>query len=320
MTDLVSVVIPTHRRPTLVARAVKSVLAQTYQNFEIIVVNDGSDQQTTDILAKETDPRLRVVQVPVARGHNGARNAGLENATGVWVAFLDDDDEWYPLKLERQLELIAADPDPRNLIVSCRLVVQTPNRWLVQPQTLYDGSTPMSEYLFCRKSSHDYRHLQTSTLIASRELCTKSPFDSALKKHADYDFVLRAVTVHGTRVKMCGEPLVVWHHDDDTTHVGAVRRWKYSLDWMNSNPDFFTPASRLAFYCTAVTPPPTHLFSIWTFLRSHWSEVKRHRIFVYLLVREWGLLARSKLQSIVHRTKRGLRGLLSRKPTTTPQK
>ena len=96
---LVSAVIPTYRRADLVARAVRSVLEQTLEDLEVVVVVDGADDRTSEALGQIADRRLRVVVSKTQLGHSEARNAGVAEARAPWVAFLDDDDLWLPLKL-----------------------------------------------------------------------------------------------------------------------------------------------------------------------------------------------------------------------------
>ena len=101
----VSVVIPVFNRPAAVRRAIESVLAQTCQDFEIIVVDDGSTDETPAVVAGLADPRMTLIQHEGNRGGSAARNTGLRAASAEYVAFLDSDDEWLPRKLERQLEV-----------------------------------------------------------------------------------------------------------------------------------------------------------------------------------------------------------------------
>lgn len=98
-------------RPGYLKRALDSMLAQTWSNYEIIVINDGSDHETAELLEAYTaqDARIRVVKGP-ATGAAGARNAGLRQARGHLIAFLDDDDYWAPEKIEKQVELHTAYP------------------------------------------------------------------------------------------------------------------------------------------------------------------------------------------------------------------
>jgi glycosyltransferase involved in cell wall biosynthesis len=103
---LTSVVIPTHNRAALLARAIRSVQAQTYDNLEIIVVDDLSTDNTRDIVQGFGDPRIRYIRHETNRGGSAARNTGIRAARGDVIAFLDDDDEWDPLKTEEQLQLL----------------------------------------------------------------------------------------------------------------------------------------------------------------------------------------------------------------------
>jgi glycosyltransferase involved in cell wall biosynthesis len=102
---LVSVVIPTRYRPEMVCRSVLSALRQTHPNLEVIVVVDGPDPLTIAALGALDDPRLRTVPLPENVGGSDARNCGVRTSKGEWIAFLDDDDEWLPQKLEKQLAL-----------------------------------------------------------------------------------------------------------------------------------------------------------------------------------------------------------------------
>lgn len=106
----VSVILPVYNRATTVRRAVDSVLTQTYGCFELIVVDDGSTDQTPQILSEITDPRLRRVRLTRNAGAAQARNAGIEAARGNLIAFIDSDDSWRPEKLQRQVAAMRCNP------------------------------------------------------------------------------------------------------------------------------------------------------------------------------------------------------------------
>ena len=101
----VSVIIPTYNRADLISKPIQSVLAQSYQDFEIIVVDDCSTDNTETVLESFDDPRIHYIQHQTNSGAAVARNTGIDRSTGDYVAFLDSDDEWLPEKLEKQLNL-----------------------------------------------------------------------------------------------------------------------------------------------------------------------------------------------------------------------
>jgi glycosyltransferase involved in cell wall biosynthesis len=111
---LVSVVVATYKRPQLVQRAVNSILAQTYDEWEFIVVNDDPETDVSGVIPE--DPRISYAQHYKNRDLNGARNTGVRAASGKYIAFLDDDDEWKPTKLEKQVEAFEELDDTYGLI------------------------------------------------------------------------------------------------------------------------------------------------------------------------------------------------------------
>ena len=111
MVPTISVVIPVFNRAEAVRRAIASVLAQTFGDFELIVVDDGSTDETVTSVAGFTDPRVRCIRHERKRGASAARNTGIRASTAPYVAFLDSDDEWLPTKLERQAQLFEGADD-----------------------------------------------------------------------------------------------------------------------------------------------------------------------------------------------------------------
>jgi glycosyltransferase involved in cell wall biosynthesis len=105
-----SVILPTHNRALLLKRAVKSVLSQSFSNFELIVVDDGSSDGTQDFLDSLTDFRIRVIHHSLARGVSAARNSGIFSSSGNFIVFLDDDDELFPDFLTQQNDHFVQNP------------------------------------------------------------------------------------------------------------------------------------------------------------------------------------------------------------------
>ncbi|HEX6207422.1 MAG TPA: glycosyltransferase family 2 protein [Actinomycetota bacterium] len=105
----VAVVVPTHNRPKLLVEAVESVLAQTFSDLQLVVVDEASDPPAERVVGP-TDPRLRVIRNDAPRGPAAARNQGVDAVSSRFVAFLDDDDRWLPTKLEECLAGFRAHP------------------------------------------------------------------------------------------------------------------------------------------------------------------------------------------------------------------
>ena len=106
----VSVIIPTHNRTVFLRGALESVLRQTYEDFDIIVVDDASKEDVQGIINGFHDSRIRLIRHDFSMGEAGARNTGILNSQGEYIAFLDDDDEWLPKKLALQVEILDNSP------------------------------------------------------------------------------------------------------------------------------------------------------------------------------------------------------------------
>jgi glycosyltransferase involved in cell wall biosynthesis len=103
ITPAVSIVIPTYNRAALLGRSIRSVLGQSYRDFELIVIDDGSTDGTRDVVAGFRDRRVRYVPLARNKGAAAARNVGVRMARGKFLAFQDSDDEWLPSKLAKQM-------------------------------------------------------------------------------------------------------------------------------------------------------------------------------------------------------------------------
>jgi len=227
---LVSVVIPTLDRPKLLLRAIESVLRQTHREIEVIVVVDRPDPNTISVVRSVSDPRLRLVINPQRSTAAGARNAGADHATGEWIAFLDDDDEWLPNKLERQLAFAAGRPPA---LLSCLSRVVTPTASYVMPQVIFDNSGPIDEYLFDRRSLvGGLGALQTSGYLMPRALFEKVRFN-AESRHDDWELALRLAKQAGARVEIVPEVLVVLYREEERPSLTARNAsWSASLSWL----------------------------------------------------------------------------------------
>jgi glycosyltransferase involved in cell wall biosynthesis len=209
---MVSVIIPTYNRAHMVSRAIKSVLAQTYQNFECIIIDNASTDGTLQILSAwaKSDCRVKIIKHATNRFACASRNSGIMNASGKLIAFLDDDDEWLPTKLERQVELIENSPAHIGLVY-CWMNCYEPDGHLIskyRPALRGDvfrkvlannviGGTPT---LLIRRSVIELAGLWDESLRAEDD----DEWIARLCRHTYVDFVpdvlVRVNTGHGSQI------------------------------------------------------------------------------------------------------------------------
>jgi len=242
-TPLVSAVIPTRNRPELVCRAVNSALGQTYAGLEVIVVVDGPDQATMRALEGLHEPRLRIIQNAENVGQAEAKNIGVRMAQGKWIALLDDDDEWLPHKIDRQLA-VAQQLEGDFAFVVSRFIEKTSKLERVIPHVLPQSTRHFSEYLYCKRGN-----LQTSTLFISRFLLLQIPFTKGLRIE-DTDWLLRAADDERTRIGVVEEPLSVYHNAATGNRETGSGSWESLFTWGVTSRTLFTRKALSLFFST----------------------------------------------------------------------
>ena len=214
MTD-VSVIVPTYRRPTLLAEALASVRAQTHASFECLVIDDGSGDETTAVTEKlaASDARFRLISVAHSALPGRVRNAGLAAARTPLVAFLDDDDLFLPHKLERELRAFASDPE---LSLVCARVEEFGARSGTWPTVVLP---PLLDFeRLCAGNL-----IATSTVMARVEtLRALGGFDETLPRAQDYDLWLR-VARSGARIRALDETLARYRVHDANISADRLR-------------------------------------------------------------------------------------------------
>jgi glycosyltransferase involved in cell wall biosynthesis len=288
---IVSVVIPSLNRPQLVSQSVKSALAQTMESIEVIVIIDGPDPATILELNQIEDPRLRVIQLPTNIGPAGARNTGVREAEGTWIAFLDDDDKWLPQKLQLQLDL-AHKSKYASPIVSSRFLANTSKGEFIWPTRLPTPSESVAEYLFIRNSLFlGEAFIVTPTILARKELLEKIPFNQNLPRHEDLDWLIHASLNPDVGLEFVGEPTasVNMIYTQARQSLSNVNDWKYSLEWIRSVRESIAPQAYSGFII-AVVGPQAAIGSNWqAFLPLLWEAFRYGRLrffdlFLYLLM------------------------------------
>lgn len=195
----VSIIIPTYNRKELLKEAIDSVLNQTYGHFELLIIDDGSEDGSAEIIATYTDPRITYIFQP-HQGVSRARNQGIKVAQGSYIAFLDSDDLWLPAKLERQVSLLEQE--------RCYPLVHCEEIWIrkgrrVNPQKKhqkYGGDVFEKALPLCI--------ISPSAALLRRELLEEvGLFDETLPVCEDYDLWLRVTARYP--VAFISEPLII---------------------------------------------------------------------------------------------------------------
>jgi glycosyltransferase involved in cell wall biosynthesis len=246
---IVSAVIPTRGRPQLLCRAVRSALAQTLRAIEVVVVIDGDDPLTLLALEEllQQDPRLRVVALAASVGGSDARNRGVDAACGEWIAFLDDDDEWFPGKLQAQVDAVLLATAP-VVIGTCRMIARTPGKDYVWPRRMPAGNEQIGEYLLARRSlTRGEGYIQTSTFFVRRSVMQAHPFKSGQLKHQDTEWVLRVALLPGVAVVFADQVLAIHNIEEERPTVSNKSNWRYSLAWLRRDRHLFTPRALSGF-------------------------------------------------------------------------
>jgi glycosyltransferase involved in cell wall biosynthesis len=180
---LVSIVIPTCNRSNLLPRALRSALDQTYQNIEVIIVDDASADDTPQTVAGINDPRIRYMRHETNMGTSGSRNTAIKNARGKYIGFLDDDDEFDRSKIEKQLNVFAKKSDNTG-IVYCGWNFTYDNKAVFEFFPRYKGN------VFERILANNI--MSASTVLVRSECFKKTGlFDTGLKNWEDWDMWIR---------------------------------------------------------------------------------------------------------------------------------
>ncbi len=191
--ELVSVIIPTYNRESLIERSVNSVLRQTYQHLEVIIVDDASTDRTEEVVRKIEDERVRYIRLEKKEGANHARNIGVRSACGKYVAFNDSDDEWLPTKLEKQMKLMMQSAQDVGCVY-CLMTRYDDRHTIVRElETVPDmedvGENAVGD-LF--RFMQGYTFISTQTLLLKKEAIEEAGyFNERLKRMQEWEMLLR---------------------------------------------------------------------------------------------------------------------------------
>ena len=220
---MISVIIPMYNREKTIIDAIKSVLNQSYSDFEVIVVDDGSTDNSANIVKNINDNRVKYYYQENA-GACAARNYGIELAEGEFIAFHDSDDIWHEDKLEKQLNVFKNN----NVdIVFCKLKkIKDGNVLGYKPEQMKEGFLNPVVNLF---------GIGTQTLVAKREVFKKFKFDEKLPKYQEFEYLYRVTKEHS--IYCLDEALVDYIISSDSISYNHSKTYKASQIIIDKHPE-----------------------------------------------------------------------------------
>lgn len=245
-TELISVIIPSYNRPDSTVKSIESALDQTYENFEVIVVDDGSKDDTWQAINSISSEKLTAIRHETNRGGNAARNTGINHSEGEYIAFLDSDDTWKPTKLTKQLNYIrSTDFDAvycgferamnshtekfkneiKNRVLDSNSTEKTPPEDSTDGGSKPEGGAELIPLVLGKKFSLG----GSSTLFIEREFLEDiGMWDENLQRHQDWDLLIR-ILKSGT-IGYVNEPLLIKYDTGVPDYDSIFREKKKYLE------------------------------------------------------------------------------------------
>ena len=288
LAPLVSVVIPTYNRAHVLNRAIESVLAQTYSNFELIIVDDASTDNTIELVDQFQDDRIVLMKHKNNQHAAAARNTGMQVARGQYIAFLDSDDEWIEEKLAKQINLMESLGDAYGAVHSSASIYKDGSNHAIYSRAEGEGAA-LKPYIV-----GDFV-IWTPTVLFRREcLGVVGLMDTSLQRSQDRDFYIRLLkhyqiakidealaSIHLTTSKsisniaLASRITLLQKHEDTLLQLGwTVRRKAFSRQWLLQAEEFAVEGKKkegLRYFLKALC--------LWPF-----GPLRRHMAFTYKFI------------------------------------
>lgn len=208
--ELVSIIMPSYNSEKYIGAALKSVQAQTYNNWELIIVDDCSTDDTVGIIKRFNEPRIRLFRKKMNSGAAKSRNRALQEARGRWITFLDSDDIWHSEKLEKQLSFMKKN---RYAFTFTDYRIQLNGKWMP-----YINTGPM---IVDKRAMYNYCYFSTITVMYDRKAVGLIQIPD-LKKNNDYAMWLQAVE----KVKCYRLPECLSYYIKHDGSISSGSKWK----------------------------------------------------------------------------------------------
>lgn len=218
--SLISVIIPVYNGERTIEQTVKSVLNQTFPDFELIVINDGSADSTLDILARFHDPRIKVFSFPNS-GLSASRNRGIDHASGEFVSFIDADDLWTSDKLEAQLKSLRENPEATVSYSWTDFIDDSGNKLGFGIHQTING------YVFPNLLTFFFIGSGSNALIRKKVFDDVGRFDETLTSAEDLDMFLRLATRY--QFSAVPVPQILYRITDNSMSRNVIRQEKETV-------------------------------------------------------------------------------------------
>lgn len=243
-----SIAIPAYNRADIIGRAIESCLAQTFPDFEIIVCDDGSSDNTEDVVRAFADPRITYVRQENAGG-GAARNRAVELASGRYIAFLDSDDAFMPEKLQAFHDAIEAAGTPETVVWYSPLrFYRGEGNHLKKPERPIAAEESVGDYLFAYEGM-----LQTSTLVVPKPLFDRVRFDASLRNLQDLDLCLR-LEAAGASFVMLPDELVIWYDVAVSNRISYATKTDHITAWLDRRRTLLSDKAHAGFLARYIAP------------------------------------------------------------------
>jgi glycosyltransferase involved in cell wall biosynthesis len=204
----VSIIIPTRNRSNMLLSAINSVMLQSYQNYEILVVDDCSTDDTRKVVQAMQNGKIKYISHDFQKGEAGSRNTGIKNATGEFIAFLDDDDEWLPDKLKLQLELFEKREKYIGAVYTGYWFVNIKNN-----EILFQNIPEKKGFIYNELLLDNVIGTPSTVLLRKQVIQEIGLFDESLPYYVDYDLFIRISKYY--QFEYIKTPLVKYHVHDN---------------------------------------------------------------------------------------------------------
>lgn len=243
-----SIIIPVFNRHKALEKALESVLSQTVQDFEVLIVDDGSKLSIAalikQLVVNFSDNRLKLLVHPNNKNGAAARNTGIRAASGQYLCFLDSDDYWKPNKLQAVLSCIQQNDNPNQFLVHHQYCNSENGQYAeALPKTAKGKDESVAHYSFV---TNNVGGIQSSTICVPRVLAQRCLFDERFKGHQDWDFAFKIEQLT-SKFYFIAEPLTI-RCKDLKDSVADSLSWSYSLWFYSQRASYFNDMSARYFF------------------------------------------------------------------------